>query len=192
MSQPPPTPPEYGDPPAPRGVGGGTVFVIAALLFLLGLSIGGVGGYFVGSVHSFMNELGDGYADGNVLLTVTSPAEVRVGDEFEIVVELTNVGDQDVFIATIDLWAGYLDGIEILGSDPAWTRRASDVEDSYDELYYNLNIPAGGSAEVKLRARAKQAGTWADDLDVYFESDWSMLTHSQKTTVVDASIDDTP
>lgn len=102
---------------------------------------------------------------GSVLLAmeVDAPKEVVLGEEFELVVHVSNPTDGDVEFGSIDIYDGLLDGFEVLGVTPMPT----DIDPilDFNSYYYTQTLGPGETVEVTFEMKAAVEGFWGGDID---------------------------
>jgi hypothetical protein len=149
--------------------------------FLIGcgaLLVLGVGGCFV--VVSFLLKQPE-----DIEVSVDAPARVAEGETFLITARARNTGDEPRRLVDLDLADEYLEGVLILGTEPAYRDSMHVPIDNTVSYEFELAIPPGGVAEVMLEAQALRAGDFSGDFDFCIDSETSCLS-SHVRTFVDA------
>lgn len=165
-----------------QGMNGGTVAVIALLTFLLGGVLGGICGFLAGSFYGLFDDLMPKDLS-HMDVAVDSPESVKVGEAFEIEIAIRNNGLETTTLDSIDVYAPYLEGIEITGSTPAASR--IDRDNDVVTLWYQKGLEAGADMHVTLHARPRKVGRFEGELDVCIGNSVSFITHTMDTTVTD-------
>jgi hypothetical protein len=97
------------------------------------------------------------------------PYQVTRGEEFELVLTLTNTGDTDIYIGDIDLdealGGSILDGAITLSTDPEMERDFS--LSGIKTFKYNRTIPAGATRVVVFRLQAVSVGEYGGSVGAY-------------------------
>ena len=121
----------------------------------------------------------------DIAVTIDTPAEVEVGERVLIDVRITNKSENATSLSSIDLSTGYLAGIEIPGSTPAFDD--TDVFESYgieyQTFYFEQEVPAGESLTVTLEGKALAAGNHAGEIDVCIGSGFKCFNNILRTLV---------
>jgi hypothetical protein len=97
------------------------------------------------------------------------PYTVTRGEEFELVLTLTNTGNEAVYVGDIDLDEAFggsiLDGAITISTDPYMDRDFSTS--GIKTFKYDRSIPAGTSAQVTFRMQAVAVGEYGGSIGVY-------------------------
>lgn len=100
------------------------------------------------------------------------PYSVNVGDEFDLIISLTNTGDQTLNITDIDLDGAFsgsiLDGAIVTSTDP-------DMERDYSvpgvkSFHYNTAIQPHSSSDIRFLLLAQVSGEFGGRIDIYTNS----------------------
>jgi len=99
--------------------------------------------------------------------TFSGPASVSLGDQFLVVLSLTNSKGSPLPLDSIDVHDEYLTGIEIVTSSPPSTIAPFHIPVD-NSMSYSMKtvIPAQGSKEVTFTCKANQRGTFSANFDV--------------------------
>ena len=106
-----------------------------------------------------------------VSVSITSPLDVKVGETFEMVVNVKNQREKrDLSLSDIDISENYLASFAIISTDP--TPKASmhvpvDFDMSSMSYTFDMPIPAGAMEMFTFTLRAEKAGVFRGDVDVY-------------------------
>ena len=99
-----------------------------------------------------MSSVGSYAPEPKLTAAINLPDEVVVGEEFELLVEITNPHDKPVVLGSVDLESSFIRGFEVVSVAP------NAVEDtdyfSYQRWNFSKSIEPGGSLTVKFRLRA--------------------------------------
>lgn len=173
--------PSSASAPARAGVSLLVVIIIAAAF----LGVGCVGGVFIGmalnvgqSITTAMQNL----TPQNVVITTTAPTRVKSGEEFQIVVDVTDTSGSARTIGDIDFEQTLLDGASIVKVDPPPSVTATMTMIGYASHTMKLGVPASGAAKVTFTLKAGAPGTYAGDVDTYLDSD--MAYHTDRVTII--------
>jgi hypothetical protein len=112
------------------------------------------------------------------------PAEARVGSEIELIVEVMNQREDDVFHLTdIDLEDSYLDGFTLISVEPE--PKSTESVDLLDVRSHSFDrdLAAGAVERFTFRLKAVEAGTWTGDVDVW--EGLSCITQVAQTRVLE-------
>ncbi len=99
-------------------------------------------------------------------MEVDCPADVRVGETFDVVIDITNERSEVFLLDSIDVADTYLEGFSVQSLDP--------VEDSSMHLpffdmqsfTYLEEIDPGQTFTITLTLRAENTGAYRGDLDI--------------------------
>ncbi|MDP4721781.1 MAG: hypothetical protein NWR03_07910 [Akkermansiaceae bacterium] len=91
------------------------------------------------------------------------PDTVVVGEEFDLVLEITNRDTSSKTLNSIDIHDDFLGGFEVVSMSP----HPGSREDLWDYRIFNFNesIKASDTMKVTLKLRAESVGYWAGDVD---------------------------
>jgi hypothetical protein len=117
----------------------------------------------------------------NVEISIACPEEVRTGEEFEIVVTVRNTGAEAQSIAGFDVSDAFLEGVDLTGSDPPWDRTDSIFD--FTSYYYDVDLPPGQAASVRLKALAGEPGFHSGGIDVCINNDFTYESLDLNTLV---------
>jgi hypothetical protein len=142
-----------------------TVLIIALCLVMLG--IGFVGGFATGVATSGVLS-GMGAVEG-VTFDVQVPAKVKVGEEFDLVLTLTDELGKARKIGDIDFDEQFVAGSVSVG---AVTPRAQTESTGFGYKTYTMGqtIPASGRTSITFKAKALAPGEHRTAIDVYVDS----------------------
>jgi hypothetical protein len=175
------------DTPRRTGVSTPVVVLIAALCLMAGGVVGLLVGIGVGVAMDVTSTLAASVSPQGIQLAVQCPAEVTVGQRFFVDVSVQNTLGHEQTLDSLDLYDSYLDGITLIGASPAASSRTSSsigaAQFSFETLWYNRAIPAGGQVDIRLEMQAAKPGHWAGDLDVCINEPHIFTTHVLQTTV---------
>jgi len=116
----------------------------------------------------------DSYTDEGVSLEVWSPEYVYEYEDFEFTLKLKNIEDVDHILDSVDIGLGYLSGVQIQGSNPAYYDEWLVGDNTYTHTF-QLDIPAGETVEVDFQAMALDAGEYSGALDVCIDTGYECL-----------------
>jgi hypothetical protein len=148
------------------------LIIVGVVALLVLTCVGGVVGFFVWAGTQDPPE--------GITVEVTLPDTIVVGDRFDMVVTVKNELPQQRTLETIDFYSPLLDGVTIMGVDPAPTH----VDDILMLTYtFERPIPAEGEISVTFTMTADAYGYYQGDLDVAVDGMFSILTTSQGITI---------
>lgn len=99
---------------------------------------------------------------------VCSSPTVKVGEEFEFVVSVTDLRGEGRRVATIDFEGDLTELVEVVAVDPP--ARDTTVGPWYVEHVFDRDVPASGTAEITYTLKAAAPGTVYGSVTVYDES----------------------
>ena len=107
----------------------------------------------------------------NIEITLTAPTEVAKGENFIVEVEVANLADTPQELNSIDIDLGYLEGVKIDKTAPAYTH-FSDVNfiDEYHSYYFEHPIPANDSLTIKFYMTALKTGDFSGVFNICINS----------------------
>lgn len=153
---------------------------VKALLIGCGvLVILGIGGCFV--VVSYLLDQPEG-----VEISVDAPGRAVVGEAFEIVARVRNVGDRDRELVDLDVADEYLEGIVVVDTEPDSSDSMHVPFDNTVSYSFGLTVPPAGEVAVTLSAEAVHAGDFAGDVDFCIDSEVHCLSAHVRTVVTAA------
>jgi len=156
------------------------VLIVAGVLVLLGITcVGGLVGFGIWA--------GSQPPPEGITLDVALPDAISAGDEFAIVLTISNDRPEPRTLQDVDFWFGLLDGVTLRGADPAPNRVDTNLATTYS---FNRTIPASGDLVVTFDADADTPGVYTGDLDISVDTIMSVLSTQQTITIYEAS--DTP
>jgi len=134
---------------------------VLVVLSVCGCLIFGVGS--VGLLTYFIREPED------LSVEYTLPYRVMRGEEFELLLTLSNTGDSEFTVNDIDLDEAFgdsiLDGAIVLWTDPPMEKDYSIS--GIKTFQYNRSIPAGETHQVTFRLQAVTSGEFGGSIGVY-------------------------
>jgi hypothetical protein len=118
-------------------------------------------------------------------VTIHTPDEVEVGEWVLIDVKITNKSGEAARLSSIDLSTGYLEGIDVPRSTPAFD--STDTFESYgieyQTFYFEQEVPAGEALTVTLEGKAVAAGNHAGEIDVCIGAGFKCFNNILRTFV---------
>ncbi|MDF7797934.1 hypothetical protein P4C99_00565 [Pontiellaceae bacterium B1224] len=102
-----------------------------------------------------------------VSLSIESPLDVKVGEEFELKLNVTNEREtKRLNISDIDISGDYIEGFILISTDPA--PRSSMIIPFFEDISYTFGTPvqAGETKTFTFVFRAEQEGVFRGDIDV--------------------------
>jgi hypothetical protein len=102
-----------------------------------------------------------------VAVTIDGPSSVRVGEEFTLSIVIENQrSDRDFVLADLDLADAYLEGFEVIGTDPPATGPLHVPIDDTLSWSFDRAIAPGEVERFDFRMRATEAGLHRGTVDV--------------------------
>ncbi|MCH8274915.1 MAG: hypothetical protein IH851_09000 [Armatimonadetes bacterium] len=147
--------------------------VILGCLGVVALLVIGVGLF----VWRIMGEM----ADVDVAVNVEVPAEVIVGEEFEIAVHIKPRNFDRLELHSIDFGPEYMEGIAIRSSDPPYA--SSDLFFDSTSYEFGQEIPVAEGLWVRFRAQALEPGDYHGDLMIWFATSFDSVDRTIRTVV---------
>ena len=114
---------------------------------------------------------------------VEVPSSVASGELFVIRVSVENLSDETVVLDSIDVAEGYLDGVEILEANPAFSESYPLPFGGVQTYTFEHDIPAQQTLTVRLTARGETAGEFSGPIDVCVDSGIHCLTFDTRTVI---------
>jgi hypothetical protein len=119
----------------------------------------------------------------NVDISVTAPETVTVGQDFEVLLSITNTANEDQSLNSIDIENVYLKGIEVIGSDPEYYESFGIAVDNTVSYSYEVNIPPGETLVVVFYCKAVSVGEFEGKMDVCINTGFNFKSVDVSTTV---------
>lgn len=116
--------------------------------------------------------------------TIDHPFAVSSGDIFDIVIDVQNVSNETIIIDEIWIDAGYLEGITITGSTPAYY--GSEYNTTFYETwdyFYDIALEPQASRMITMQASAFQPGDYAGTIEICINGTLSCIEQSLRTVV---------
>jgi hypothetical protein len=162
------------------------VVLIALGTFVLGLGIGGAVGGTVGYAAGFAKAAVDrtensALPESPVTVTVTAPASVKVGEEFDLIVTASNPGQSLEVLGDLDVDLSYLALFDVVSTQPPMS--SEDQMDSWRTFDTGQSVQPGQTTTLTIRLRAKQAGTASGLVSLYPDSSIVPLGMNVETIV---------
>ena len=119
----------------------------------------------------------------DIEVAVDAPTMVRAGEEFKIVLRLTNAAAKPQTLVDLDIADSYLDGIVIRSAQPSFSGSDHITRDESVSYSFDLKVPARGEATLTLNALAAHPGDFAGDFDFCINNSFSFVTQRVRTIV---------
>lgn len=168
----PPHPPHPPPPPRPSPIG---PMLVGAALLTAGCGGGLLAGWFAGTANAFFSDASEitgelfRLDEGVLEPLISAPTSARVGEAFDLVVDVRNPGPGPVVLDTLDFeFDGWL-AFEILEITPQPNGRHV-IDTDYIEFDYGVEIPPGAAHAVTFRLRPTTPGTHGWDVNAYTAS----------------------
>lgn len=117
-------------------------------------------------------------------VSITSPLDVKVGETFTMIVNVTNERDTNALrVSDVDISDAYLAGFVILSTDPVPDTTMHIPIDNSLSHTFDTSIAAGDTRTFAFTLRAEQAGIFRGDVDVCEGS--RFITRTAQTVVSD-------
>jgi hypothetical protein len=129
--------------------------------------------------------LGGGCFSGpeNIAVEIDVPTRASVGETFMITADITNTDGEAHILDSIDIGDEYLEGVVILGTDPAYSQTFHVPIDNTMSHTLLQTIEAGETLSVTFEAEALVAGDYSGAFDVCIDSGGNCLFYSIRTLV---------
>ena len=109
----------------------------------------------------------EGTPDALVLKgNIYAPSKVRLGDEFDLTVTVSNPYSSRVTLDSIDVYHSFLKGFEVVSVNPARDRVKQYDGLSFESWYFERTFSEGEDLEIVCRLRATKTGTFRGDFDI--------------------------
>lgn len=95
-----------------------------------------------------------------VRVQIDAPETVAAGDEFNVLMTLTNIDTKPYTFYDLEIGDTLLEGLELKGADPLFVTKNHLPGFGLTYYSYDTEIPAGESFEILLTFEALQAGTY--------------------------------
>jgi len=139
-----------------------SVVVVCVFVLLIVIFAGGIFGYFL------LEDIGK--KPQEVVINVSAPNEVGVGEVFDIVIVISNFGDESVLLQDVDIPVKYFDYVGFMRSEPAFVDSVDAWLLDENTYSYYIEVPAGGELVLSLSFMAENAGKLDGTFDVCIDS----------------------
>ncbi|WP_420641164.1 hypothetical protein [Candidatus Leptofilum sp.] len=121
----------------------------------------------------------------SVDVQLDAPAQVVLGEPFEVTLHLTNLITASQTLHSIDIATGYLDNVPLNRSEPAYTELKTLPLSRFTMVTFEQEIPVDGSTTVTLQFVGEAVGTFEGILDVCLQDGTLCLAVPLETAVVE-------
>ena len=153
------------------------LMILGAVLFAVGCGSGFIVGWGAGLTNSFLGALAPDRPFGADIV-VEAPSSVREGEQFELVVTVTDTSGEARMLATIDFYDDLCDDFEVISVTPEPS--GFTQQRGYRETRFHTDLPAHSSVRTVFTLRATRAGQAVGDVEVYLDmtyvSDYETVT----------------
>ena len=152
--------PQSGKPRAPKDrIWVGLAIGGAIVLAVLCLAIAGFALWFANAMSYHPNTAP--HQMDTFIVDVKSPFSVKVGQTYEVEVQIKNISDQALVLDSLEINADYLAGAKVNQTDPPYQDIKNDKE-AIDLIryVYPLSMPPHTTQTVKFNLTAIKAGTY--------------------------------
>ncbi|WOO41063.1 hypothetical protein [Rubellicoccus peritrichatus] len=146
--------------------------ILTSAFWIAGITVGYVyytSNYFIGDTPDFA-------------VSVDSPEQVRIGEEFDLVVKVSNPSEEDLKLGSIDIYDSLLDGFKVLEVIPKPNEEDSIFE--FRSFYFSEELKPQDSVTITFKLKGAKAGVWTGDIDSC--TPWEQFVTSVQTIVVSA------
>ncbi|MCL7451911.1 MAG: hypothetical protein M8467_02560 [Anaerolineae bacterium] len=119
----------------------------------------------------------------DVRAEVKAPPSTVKGAPFTIEISVENLSAETVLLDSIDVAEGYLNGMDISQSEPAFSEARELPFGGVQTYRFEQEIPPGETLVVRMIAIGKEAGDWSGAIDVCIDSGIRCLTSVAQTVV---------
>jgi hypothetical protein len=109
-------------------------------------------------------------APKNIEVRYAIPESVKVGETFAMTLTIRNGGTETQKLYSLDIDTHFLKGVSIVATTPAYRSIEPNALAPIRSYTYEQNIPANGTLEISLQAKATEAGAFPFKLDVCMNS----------------------
>lgn len=100
--------------------------------------------------------------------SVDAPLRAALGEQFNVVVTVTNDSAEEQLLHSIDIDSEYIDGVAVTGATPEFNENFL-LDDGTITHFFEQSVPAGESLTVTFDMEALNAGDYKGDFDVCFD-----------------------
>ncbi len=122
-------------------------------------------------------------APEGISVKIDVPAQVKVDESFDLVVNIMNESDESQELNSIDIGHDYLKGVLLESSDPNYTESWDFDLLGFMSYDYVTELAAGETLQVTYTMKAISAGDYSDSLDVCFNTVSDCLYNTIRTIV---------
>ncbi|HEX7556400.1 MAG TPA: hypothetical protein VF338_07230 [Leptolinea sp.] len=133
-------------------IGIGCCTVICCILLFLGYF------FFSGTSKYF---LADKEELTDIKINLTYPEKVKIGETFDLGIQISNLKSQPQFLDSIDLYTVYLKGFHLNGSEPPFIKSRviyPDTKAEYTTYAFEQNIDGKSSETIRFQLKAEKPG----------------------------------
>ncbi len=112
-----------------------------------------------------------------------APVEVRQGQRFSFTCTVTNTAEKDQELVSLDVADEYLEGIVVVGTDPAFKEATHIPLDNTMSYGYNIPLVRGKPVNVVFDCYAAKPGDYSGEVDFCINNDSSFLSYPIRTIV---------
>ena len=116
-------------------------------------------------------------------ISVDTPQQVKVGEEFSIEVTLENLGDEAQLLYSIDFTDDYLQGIDVVSAFPDYEDMNEYGMGNFRSYTFEREIDAGEELVVRIQLIGQVEGTFSGELDVCVDDGFRCETVTLNTLV---------
>ncbi|MBN1202201.1 MAG: hypothetical protein JXJ20_10130 [Anaerolineae bacterium] len=127
---------------------------------------------FGGGTGAFVLNMAD--EPNEIRVQLSEPGRVAVNETVALEVTIENVSMDPVTINGVGLEQSLLDGIQVTGTDPAYTGsedRNSPLSGDWTEYRLDRDLAAGDTLVVTLTLQGTEPGSYSGDVAVWIDSD---------------------
>jgi hypothetical protein len=158
-------------------IGIGCFTVICCIFVFLGyFFLSGKSQYFLANKE----ELSD------IKIDLTYPEKVKIGETFDLGIQISNLSNQPQFLDSIDLYTTYLKGFHLIGSEPPFIKSRviyPDTKAEYTTYAFEEDIDGKSSETVRFHLTAEKKGIFLGHVFVCVNAGTLCNNYKIETTV---------
>lgn len=119
----------------------------------------------------------------DVHVSIDEVTNAVIGDQFQVVVHIQNLGTEERELTSIDIGDSYLEGMNLAFSDPEWIQEWDFGFMGFQSYDYQIMIPAGESLDIVYVFEAIDTGNFEGSLDVCIDTESDCIYNTIFTQV---------
>lgn len=119
----------------------------------------------------------------DVKVTINEAPSAIVGEVFEILVTIENLGTTSRQLTSVDIGDDYLEGAALISSDPSFIKEWDFGLLGFQSYDYQMDIEPGASLTLVYVFEAQEQGNFEGGLDVCIDTEMDCIYNTIFTTI---------